>query len=168
MQIEACLISGLKGSQHLLRGFVEQERVYIQAVNEPHLLGRSVKGKQEMPYVSKAIGREARRKSNIIRGIGAGVRFWLPCDLQCSVFSDQVLSLAIDKLQRSLILLVELNHTHTDALLSIILNQPGFIVASLRRSLQARCGNRHLIPGRSSILKTQSTDSRFLSCQSWG
>src|SRR5687768_13000066 len=111
-----------------------------------------------MPYVSKSIGREACRKSNIIRGIRAGVRIWLPGDLQCSVFSEQVLSIIIDKGQRSLILPVERNRTKTDALLSIILDQPGFILAPLRRSLQAQGGNGHLIRGRCSILKTQSTD----------
>src|SRR5919108_852475 len=114
-----------------------------------------------MPYVSQAIGWEAHRKSNFIRGIGAGVWIWLPCDLQRSIFSDQVLSLAIDKSQRSLVLPVKRNHTNTDALLPIILNQPGFILTPLWRSLQSRCGNRHLIRKRRAILKTQSTDSGF-------
>src|SRR5688572_20054262 len=120
-----------------------------------------------MPDVSKSIGRQACRKSNIIRGTGAGVWIWLRCDLDCSVFSEQVLSRPIDKGQRSLILWVERNHTNTDALLPIILDQPGFILAPLRRSLQARCGNRHLVRKRRSILKAQSADSRFIS-GAWG
>ena len=58
---------------------------------------------------------------------------WLNCNLERIVLADQVLTVAVHEGERASVFRIKRNCPDANALFSIVLDQPGFVLAPLRR-----------------------------------
>src|SRR5687767_15848335 len=126
-------------------------------MNETNFFRSRAKGKYEMPDMLEPLRGKACGKSYLVGGVGAGIGVWLSGNFQSSIPADEVAPLSIHRGQRPFVLLVESNDSNTDTLLAIILDQPGFVLASFRRRLHVRGRNGDLVRRRGCILKAQES-----------
>src|SRR5512140_2147753 len=107
-----------------------------------------------MSYVSKPTRWQPYRKGNRIGRVRIGVGVRLKSDFQSTVFAKQVLALFIYKDKRTFTL-DKAEDANADPLFSVILDQPGFVSASLRWEWHGACGDRQCICDCRAILETQ-------------
>src|SRR5215207_2511545 len=103
--------------------------------------------------MGESIGWKCHRKCHIARRAWAVIRAGFKRDLEPVILTYHVLTCSVHEGERASVFRVKGNSPNAEALFSIILDQPSFVLAPLWRQSHACGRNCHLICYGSAILK---------------